>query len=81
MPDDQTPTGKVRRDRFVRVASRRTRKLLEDIQRLGNCANRSAYDYTEADVSKIFSAIEREVEKARARFGKNERKEVAFSID
>jgi len=82
MPEEHTPTGKARRERFVRVASRRTRQLLKDIQRLGNCANRSAYEYTEPDVLKIFSAIEREVAIARARFERrNERKDVDFSID
>jgi hypothetical protein len=82
MPDDQTATEKARRERFVRVATRRTKQLLKDIQRLGNCANRGAYEYKDVDVLKIFSAIEAAVASARARFEpRSQRKEVEFSIE
>ena len=73
---------KSRRERFKDVATRRTRRLLIDIRKLANCANRSAYDYSEGDVEKIFGAIEREVAAARARFERRPKeKEVDFSIE
>jgi len=79
---ETTAARKTRRERFVQVASRRTRQLLRDIQRLGNCANRSAYEYSDADVVKVFSTIDEELKTARARFQrKTERKEVEFSIE
>jgi len=83
MVEEQTATRKkTRRERFMHVATRRTRQLLKDIRRLANCSNRSAYEYEEADVTKIFSAIESEVAAARARFDKKaQRKEVEFSLE
>jgi len=57
-----------RKERFKRVATRRTNKILSQIHILGNCSNKSAYSYTEEDVRKIFSAIEGELRSTRARF-------------
>ena len=78
----ETTTRRTRRDRFLDVAARRTRRILTDIQRLSNCANRSAYEYSEMDVLKIFAAIESELAIARKRFErKSERKGVDFSLE
>ena len=57
-----------KRERFVRLAEARTNKTIDMIRLLGNCANKSNYDYTEADVQKIFSAIERELKNAKMKF-------------
>ncbi len=57
-----------KRERFLRLASKRTNNILEQLRTLGNCSNRSAYDYTEEDLNKIFSAIEKRMRETRARF-------------
>lgn len=57
-----------RKERFRRVATRRTNDMLNRIRILGNCSNKSTYFYTEEDVQKIFSAIEKELRVTRARF-------------
>jgi len=57
-----------RAQRFKRIATKRTNDIIRRIRTLGNCSNRSAYDYTEQDINKIFSAIERELKQVRARF-------------
>ena len=57
-----------KRERFLRVAERRTNNLLYRIRVLSNCSNRSAYEFDEADVAKIFDAIDREMKSARAKF-------------
>src|SRR6476469_9835884 len=57
-----------KRQRFLRVAERRTNNVLYRIRVLGNCANTYTYEFHPDDISKIFSAIEQELEKARARF-------------
>jgi len=57
-----------RRNNFRRIASKRTNELLKKIQVLGNCGNRSHYDYTEEEISKIFSEIERKVREAKSKF-------------
>jgi len=81
MVEEQEPKRKSRRERFKTVATRRTRQLLKDIQRLGNCANRSAYEYNEADVAKMFKAIEDALSATHARFDRPQRKEVDFSLE
>ena len=47
--------------RFKRIASQRTQRTLNDIRKLGNCSNKGIYSYTSEDISKIFSAIDKEI--------------------
>ena len=55
-----------KRARFTRVAEQRTNKILDDLHALGKCGHPAVYEYTEADVEKIFAAIEAAVQDARA---------------
>lgn len=57
-----------KRDKFVRMAEARTIKIISMIRLLGNCSNRGAYEYTDKDVNKIFTAIESAVSDAKKRF-------------
>lgn len=57
-----------KRERFKRLATQRTNTVLKRLQVLGNCANRSAYEYTEEEVNKIFSEIERKIRETKAKF-------------
>mgnify|MGYP001590663074 CR=1 FL=1 len=57
-----------KRERFKRLATQRTNTILRRLKILGNCANRSAYEYTEEDISKIFSEVEKTVRSVRAKF-------------
>ena len=57
-----------KRERFKRLAVYRTNEILKRLRVLGNCANRSAYDYTEDEVNKIFSEIERRMKETKAKF-------------
>ena len=70
-----------KRDRFVRLAEARTNKIIDLIKLLGNCSNTGAYDYTQQDIDKIFSAIEMELKEARKRFNKTDaNKSTRFSL-
>lgn len=57
-----------RRERFKKVAVQRTNKIINYIRLLGNCSNKNNYEYTEADIKKIFLAIEKELKISRAKF-------------
>lgn len=57
-----------KRERFRRLATQRTNSVLKRLKVLGNCANRSAYEYTEEDINKIFSEIERKAKEVKAKF-------------
>jgi hypothetical protein len=64
-----------RSQRFKRIAARRTNDIIQRIHILGNCSNRSSYDYTEEDVIKIFNTITKELKSANARFSFGRRTE------
>lgn len=70
-----------KRDRFVEIAPKRTRGILKAIEVLGNCSNRSGYEYTEADIAKIFGAIQKKLDETKSKFSATkENKEVSFTL-
>ena len=73
-PVEQRTRRQKRADAFKRLASQRTNGVLEKLRILGNCANRNAYEYTDEDVRKIFTVVEAEVRRTKAKFS-DKRKE------
>ena len=65
-----------KREKFVRLAEARTNKIIDMIQLLGNCSNQSQYEYTQKDVNKIFNAIQTELDVARKRYNKQDKRVV-----
>lgn len=61
----------VKRDKFVSLAEARVNKALKDMQLIGNLSNRSAYEFSEADVRKIFAALQTGLNLAKSRFSKD----------
>jgi hypothetical protein len=57
-----------KRKKFIELAQNRVNRAIRDIRLIGNLANKSAYDYTDEDTKKIFRAIQKEIETAKARF-------------
>ena len=57
-----------KRDRFERLASQRTCRVLYRLKVLGNCSNRQMYEYDKKDIDKIFKEIERRVKDVKAKF-------------
>ena len=69
-----------KREKFVRLAEARTNKIIDMIRLLGNCANKSNYDYTDADIQKIFSAIEKELKNTKLKFSVSDVEEDKFRL-
>lgn len=69
-----------KRERFVRIVEARTNKIIGMVRLLGNCANKANYDYTDADVQKIFTALEKEVKLAKIKFSNTEESEEIFKL-
>ena len=61
-------TEQEKAERFKRVAENRTNKIIDQIRLLGNCANRSNYEYSDEDIKKIFSAIESELKETKFKY-------------
>jgi len=63
------------RERFERLAEKRTRAVLDKLDILSNCSNERRYDYSDEDVEKIFDAIEQKVRETRSKFNTEESEE------
>ena len=68
MPRRKIPTNETKKDKFLRLATQRTKEVLSRLRVLGNCGNRQVYQYTEDDVEKIFSAIDKQLKNVKAKF-------------
>ena len=60
--------GGDRRAKFVRLAEKRVGNALRALRLIGNLSNRAAYDFEDADIKKIASALTREVDSMQRRF-------------
>jgi hypothetical protein len=57
-----------RRDKFIELAQARVNKTLKDLQLIGNLSNKAAYEFSDGDVRKIFSALQKGLDTAKSRF-------------
>lgn len=64
----QPPKNEHPRDRFKRLATKRTNDVTHRLKVLGNCSNRSIYQYDEGEIEKVFLEIERSVRETKAKF-------------
>lgn len=62
------PNADNRHGKFKDLAEARVRKATKSIQLIGNLGNRSNYSYTDADVRKIFSYLDKALKDARRKF-------------
>jgi hypothetical protein len=64
--------------RFKKVASYRTNQILRYLKLLGNCSNKNNYEYSQNEISKIFSAIDKEFKSTKNKF--EEKKKSKFEL-
>lgn len=57
-----------KKERFKRLAVYRTNEVLKRLRVLGNCSNRSTYNYTEDEINRIFLEIEKSVRATKGKF-------------
>lgn len=55
-------------EKFKRLAENRTNKIIDMIRLLGNLSVKSTYEYSEKDIAKIFTSIEKELKIAKLKF-------------
>lgn len=67
-------TQEERHQRFRRLASQRTNNILKAINILGNCSNKSTYSYTDEEVNRIFSELEKKLRETKSLFRSNKNK-------
>ena len=69
--------SETKKERFRRIAEKRTNTIIDTLRLLGNCSNKNNYDYTDEEIKQIFSAIESELRSTKMKF---EKKESKFSL-
>ena len=71
-----------KRAKFVELAENRVNRAIKDIRLIGNLSNRSAYEFTEEDIRKIFKALLKELDTAKGRFSRGDKSDDdGFRID
>ena len=75
---EQVNKNETPEQRFKRIAEVRTNAVLDRLRILGNLSNKQMYSYSEEDIKKIFSAIDKQVKEVRAKF--NSQKEKKFKL-
>lgn len=56
-----------KREKFVKLAERRTTNAIKAIRIIGKLGNRNAYEYDDSDVRKITKALNEEVDSLKNR--------------
>ena len=61
-------------ERFKRIAERRVQRVIDSLKSLAQSSNKRMYSWNEAQLRKIWSAIDDELKACKARFEKAEDK-------
>lgn len=78
---EKTSGSPKKREKFVQLAQARTKNAIKAIRIIGKLGNKNAYEFTEADVRKIATALNREVDSMKARMSSSGSKEtVDFTL-
>ena len=75
-------TARDKRKKFVELAGARVTRAIGQIRLVGNLSNRSAYEFGEEDVRKIFRALQKELDSAKSRFGgEGTKRDTEFTLE
>lgn len=66
-----------KKERFMKIAEKRTNNIINTLRLLGNCSNKNNYEYTNEQVKQIFSAIDAELKSTKMKF---EKKDTKFTL-
>ncbi len=70
----------LKQERFKRLATKRTNNVLKALKVLGNCSNRSAYDYTNKEVDAIFNAVDKQMKVVKNKFHTSQDEKTEFKL-
>ena len=58
---------RIKREKFIKLAERRTNKAIKAIELIGNLGKRSVYEYGAPDAEKIIAALDQAVDNLKTR--------------
>lgn len=67
--------GETKEERFTRIARRRVQRVLDSIRSLSQCSNKRMYKWTDEQLGRMWTAIDKEVETCKGNFEKTEPEE------
>ena len=69
--------------KFIELAEKRTQRIINNLELIGNLSNRRNYTYTEDQYEKIFKAVKRALRESEEKFidANRERESVQFSLN
>lgn len=70
-----------KRERFIRIIERRVTVILNNLESLGKCANKKNYEYTDADIKKIFNEIDKKTREIKAIFAGKSTNNKGFKLE
>ena len=62
-----------KRAKFVELAEKRVNRAIKDLRLIGNLSNRSAYDFSEEDIRKIFRVLQKELDTSKGQFSRGDK--------
>jgi hypothetical protein len=65
-----------KRDKFVELATARTKNAVKAIRIIGKLGNKNAYEYGEVDIRKIAAALTKEIDAMKARMSQTGTKDI-----
>ena len=79
-PEAPAPAGETKAERFKRLASARTQKVMNAIDILANCGSTATYEYTPEQVEKMLGYIERSIAGLKLAFGHGKPKDDTIEL-
>ncbi len=67
-------------ERFLRLGKLRVEKVLKAIRILGNCSNRSNYEYSTEQIESMFAHINMTIDSAYSKFTPNKAEQESFEF-
>lgn len=78
--NDSILEKEAKRERFIRIAEKRTQRIIDQLELLGNCSNPYNYEYSSKDVDKMFGAIEAAIKDCRSKYTNTATKNTKFKF-
>ena len=78
--DQKIVSKETKEEKFIRLAERRVNVVLERLGMLGQLSDRKNYSYTDAQINRIFRAVEAEVKTTKGKFREESMSRQRFTL-
>lgn len=79
-PTIENTNASTNRERFVRIAEARTSRAIKAVRLIRNLSNTYLYEYENAEIETILSALQQEIDSLKLVFEKKSKTPAVFSL-